>query len=122
MISSISAYRGQRRNSCYNASKAAQEMLMKCTALDFAKDKIRINSICPAWVATEANKLGEMEDGKKVNFPTGIKKYSDIVDLHPIGRIGKPEDIAWAAVYLASDESSWVTGSSFMIDGGYTCK
>lgn len=121
MISSISAYRGQTLNNCYNASKAAMELLMKNMALDSAKDGIRVNSICPAWIATEKNKLGEIDECT-VTLPHGIKKFSDIIKMHPIGRIGKPEDVAWTAVYLASDESSWVTGASFMIDGGYTSK
>lgn len=123
MISSISAHIGQRKNGCYNAAKAAQELLMKCAALDFASDGIRVNSICPAWVLTEMNReqIEEMSASPKRLFPPGLT-YEDVLKLHPIGRIGAPEDVAWAAVYLASDESSWVTGSSLMVDGGYTCQ
>jgi len=123
MISSISAHIGQPKQGCYNAAKAAQEQLMKCMAIDFAKDKIRVNSICPAWVATEMNReqLKQMKAQPNKPFPPGIS-YNDILKLHPIGRIGTPQDIAWAAVYLASDESSWVTGSSLMVDGGYICQ
>ena len=123
MISSISVHIGQPKQGCYNAAKAAQEMLMKCMAIDFAKDKIRVNSICPAWVATEMNReqLAQMKAQPDKVFPPGIS-YNDVLKLHPIGRIGTPQDIAWAAVYLASDESSWVTGSSMMVDGGYTCQ
>ena len=123
MISSISAHIGQAKQGCYNAAKAAQELLMKCMALDFAKDQIRVNSICPAWVLTEMNRaqLAEMKADPDRVFPPGFR-YTDVLALHPIGRIGEPEDIAWAAVYLASDESSWVTGSSLMVDGGYMCQ
>ncbi len=123
MVSSISAHIGQTKQGCYNAAKAAQELLMKCMALDFAKDNIRVNSICPAWVLTEMNRdqLAEMRSAPKKVFPPGFT-YEDVVRLHPIGRIGEPEDCAWAAVYLASDESSWVTGSSLMVDGGFTCQ
>lgn len=123
MISSNCAYVGLRKQGAYNAAKAAQELLMKCMALDFAPDKIRVNSICPAWVRTEMNKeqLAEMEANPEKEFPPGFK-FSDVVALHPIGRIGEPEDVAWAAVYFASDESSWATGSSFALDGGYTCQ
>lgn len=120
-ISSVSAYRGQAINECYNASKAAEELLMKNMAIDFAKDNIRVNSICPAWVGTEDNKLINMGKNDAINI-LGFKKLSEAIKLHPIGRIGNPQDIAWAAVYLASDESTWVTGASFFIDGGYTCK
>ncbi|MCL4417427.1 MAG: SDR family oxidoreductase [Actinobacteria bacterium] len=121
LISSVSAFYGQKLNDCYNASKAAEEMIIKNIALDFAKDKIRANSICPAWVATEENKLEDFKNKSEMQIATGIKNYSELIKMHPIGRLGTPEDIAWAAVYLASDESTWVTGASFMIDGGYTC-
>lgn len=123
MVSSISAHIGQPRQGCYNAAKAAQEQLMKCMALDFAKDNIRVNSICPAWVITEMNRgqVAEMKANPEKLYPPGLS-YLDLMERHPIGRIGEPEDCAWAAVYLASEESSWVTGSSLMVDGGYTCQ
>ena len=123
MTSSVSAHYAQSFNGCYNASKAAMDILAKCMALDFAKDNIRVNSICPAWVATQNNKLEELE-GKVFEKPlsTGVKSYKEIVEMHPIGRIGNINDIGWMAVYLASDESSWVTGVSYMLDGGYTCR
>ncbi len=108
MITSISAKIGQANVGCYNSSKAAQEGLIKSMAVDLAKDKIRVNSICPGWVMVE-------------NLKDIREKIIDYINsLHPVGRIGYPEDIAWAAVYLASDESTWVTGASFAIDGGYT--
>ncbi len=124
MISSISSHVGQEKQGCYNAAKAAQELLMKCMALDFSKDNIRVNSICPAWVETEMNReqLSEMRKNPDSIYPPGISYNYIVKTLHPIGRIGTPEDCAWAAVYLASDESSWVTGSSLMIDGGFTCQ
>ena len=124
MVSSISAHIGQRKQGAYNAAKGAQELLMKCMALDFAPDNIRVNSICPAWVETEMNhkQLSLMKSKPDTVYPPGFS-YNDITKtLHPIGRIGTPEDCAWAAVYLASDESAWVTGSSLMVDGGFTCQ
>jgi NAD(P)-dependent dehydrogenase (short-subunit alcohol dehydrogenase family) len=123
MISSISAYVGQRKQGAYNAAKAAQELLTKCMALDFAPDHIRVNSICPGWVLTEMNReqLSQMQREPEKIFPPGLS-YVDVVKLHPMGRIGDPEDIAWAAVYLASEESRWVTGTSLFVDGGYTCQ
>ena len=96
---------------------------MQCMALDFAKDNIRVNSICPGWVRTEMNRdqLAKMQANPEQVFPPGVS-YRDLERLHPIGRIGEPEDVAWAAVYLAADESGWVTGSSLMVDGGYCCQ
>ena len=123
MISSVSAHVGQPRQGCYNAAKAAQELLMKCMAIDFAGDNIRANSICPAWVRTEMNRdqLDQMQSGPDLVCPPGLS-YRDLIKLHPAGRLGEPDDIAAAAVYLASDESRWVTGTSLMVDGGYTCR
>jgi len=123
MVSSVSAHVAQTKQGCYNAAKAAQELLMKCMALDFAPDGIRVNSICPAWVKTEMNRvqLAEMQANPEHIFPPGLR-YADIIRLHPVGRVGTPEDCAWAALYLASDESKWVTGSSLFVDGGFTCQ
>ena len=96
---------------------------MKCLALDFAADQVRVNSICPAWIETEMNReqLDRMRADPGRVFPPGVS-YAEILKLHPLGRIGQPRDVAWAAVYLASDESAWVTGSCLMVDGGYTCQ
>jgi len=63
--------------------------------------------------------LAEMAAHPDKVFPPGFT-YADVTKLHPLGRLGTPEDCAWAAVYLASDESSWVTGLSLMLDGGFT--
>jgi NAD(P)-dependent dehydrogenase (short-subunit alcohol dehydrogenase family) len=108
--SSIAGHIGQPKQSAYNAAKGGVELLTKCMALDFAEHKIRVNAVCPAWVEIEFNKDQIEQAG------------DETVRLHPIGRIGKPEDVAPAVLYLASDESSWVTGSSLMIDGGYTAQ
>ncbi len=123
MVSSISAHIGQVKQGAYNAAKRAQEMLMRCMALDFASDNIRVNSICPAWVETEMNRaqLEQMRAQPERVFPPGLR-YAEVLGLHPLGRVGTPEDVAWAAVYLASDEARWVTGSSLFVDGGYTCQ
>ncbi len=112
--SSISAFIGQRLNSAYNAAKGGVELLTKCMALDFAKYNIRVNTVCPGWVRTEMNRK------QLASFTE--KDWQEVKRLHPLGRIGEPDDIAPAVVYLASDESSWVTGTNIMVDGGYTAQ
>ncbi|MDO8686218.1 MAG: SDR family oxidoreductase [Clostridiales bacterium] len=107
--SSISGLLGQRKMGAYNAAKGGIEVLTKCMALDFAQYKIRVNAISPAWVESVLNSENMKEE----------KEKEEILRLHPIGRIGKTEDIANAVLYLASDESAWVTGTSLIIDGGY---
>ncbi|MDE0056710.1 MAG: SDR family oxidoreductase [Defluviicoccus sp.] len=95
----------------YVTSKAAVIQLSKSMALDFAKDKVRVNSLSPG--ATETGRLlahyGTMEAVRRALTP-----------LHPIGRLGRPEDLADAALYLATDESAFVTGHDLIVDGGYT--
>jgi NAD(P)-dependent dehydrogenase (short-subunit alcohol dehydrogenase family) len=88
--------------------------MTKSMALDHAEEKIRVNCICPAIVETElvAKFISQAPD------PEAARKAR--VGLHPIGRFGRPEDIAPMAVYLASDESSWVTGVTYPVDGGFT--
>lgn len=100
--------------SVYSASKGGVSMLTQALALELARDKIRVNCICPAVVETEIfETLGIPED----EIPKRMEKWNS---FHPIGRNGKPEDVANAVLYFASEESSWVTGSIFNVDGGVT--
>ena len=108
--SSVSGHIGQKNQGAYNAAKGGVEMLTKCIALDFAKYNIRTNCVCPAWVEIDFNKEEFAQHREEIN------------QLHPMGRTGTPEDVGYAVVYLASDESSWVTGTSIMVDGGYTAQ
>jgi NAD(P)-dependent dehydrogenase (short-subunit alcohol dehydrogenase family) len=97
-------------NSIYSSSKAAINGLMKNMALDLAAKGIRVNSVCPGMVETSIfdNKMISREQ-----LEEDRKRY-------PLKRYGRPEEIAWAVMYLLSDASKWVTGSSLLIDGGYT--
>jgi NAD(P)-dependent dehydrogenase (short-subunit alcohol dehydrogenase family) len=97
-------------NSIYSASKAAINGLMKNMALDLAAKSIRVNSVCPGMVDTA---IFDNEIISKEQLEEDRKRY-------PLKRYGKPEEIAWAVMYLLSDASKWVTGSSLLIDGGYT--
>lgn len=100
----------------YHASKGAVRLMTKTDALIYASDKIRVNSIHPGfiWTPMVDNFLGSMEDAK------AARKATDA--LHPLGHMGEPDDIAWGAVYLASDEAKFVTGTELVIDGGYTAR
>jgi NAD(P)-dependent dehydrogenase (short-subunit alcohol dehydrogenase family) len=88
-------------------------LLTKFMAIDHAADKIRVNCICPSFVETDltAAILRDAPD------PQAVRR--ERIAVHPIGRLGQPEDMAGLAVYLASDESAWVTGAVFPVDGGY---
>jgi NAD(P)-dependent dehydrogenase (short-subunit alcohol dehydrogenase family) len=113
-MSSILGVVGGRQRAAYSATKAAITVLTKSMALDHAPDKIRVNCICPAFVRTE------LTEGF-VRLQDDPEAYLEMRRVqHPLARFGEPTDIAPIAVYLASDESSWVTGTAMMIDGGYT--
>ncbi|HEX7949916.1 MAG TPA: SDR family oxidoreductase [Candidatus Limnocylindrales bacterium] len=100
----------------YATSKGAIVMLSKGIALDYAKQNIRCNAIAPGWVDTPVNYAhAEMLGGLD-------KVYSEIDSFQPIGRPGEPREIANVALFLASDESSFVTGSVLVADGGMTAK
>ena len=111
--SSISGHIAQAKQGAYNVAKGGIGMLTKCMALDFAPHNIRVNCVCPAYVQIERNR----DDHK--DRRADKDRRAEIDRLHPIGRMGQPEDIAPAILYLASDESSWVTGTSLFVDGGY---
>lgn len=103
---------GGARAAVYCASKGAVVLLTKAMAIDHGAQNIRVNCICPgdtdtAMLRSEARQLGEAED----RFLSGSAK-------RPLGRVGTPEEIAQAALYLASDASSFVTGTALVVDGG----
>ncbi|HXN73430.1 MAG TPA: SDR family NAD(P)-dependent oxidoreductase [Candidatus Acidoferrales bacterium] len=105
---------GRRSRAAYCAAKAGVAGLTRAMALDHAQDNIRVNCVCPAIVETEMS----LRFLSKAPDPEAARKQR-IAEL-PLGRFGKPEDVALMALYLASDESSWVTGAVFPIDGGQT--
>jgi NAD(P)-dependent dehydrogenase (short-subunit alcohol dehydrogenase family) len=112
-VASVLGINGARFRTAYAASKGAVILLTKCMAIDHGSEKIRVNAICPSFVETDLT----AEVIRKAPDPNAVRK--ERIGVHPIGRLGEPEDIAGLAVYLASDESSWVTGAAMPVDGGY---
>jgi NAD(P)-dependent dehydrogenase (short-subunit alcohol dehydrogenase family) len=112
-MASVLGINGARNRASYAASKGAVVLLTKCMAIDHGQEHIRVNAICPSFVETDltAAVISKAPD------PAAVR--SERIAVHPIGRLGQPEDVAGVAVYLASDESDWVTGSVFPVDGGY---
>jgi len=107
----LKAYQGFNADA-YSAAKAALIILTKCWALEYAKDKIRVNCICPGVVDTDMTKpfLKTQNDREFMN------------NEHPIGRMGQPEEVANAIIYFASDDASWTTGAVLAVDGGQSTK
>ena len=116
-ISSISGNVGQEGvAAAYNASKGAVRIFSKSAAIQYAEDGIRVNTIHPGPIQTPMTRAGW--EGAET---FGENDYV-ATDNAPMGRYGKPEEVAYGALYLASDESSYVTGAELVIDGGYTAQ
>ena len=96
----------------YQASKGAVRILTKSVAIQYASDKIRCNSIHPAPIETDMT----------ADIRDDADSFQDMLRRIPMGRYGKPEEVAYAVLYLASDESSFVTGSEVVVDGGWTAQ
>lgn len=113
-IGSVLGLVAMRDRAAYCASKGGVTLLTKAMALDHAHENIRVNCICPAIVETDLIRdlFSKTEEGQKARDAR--------MSTLPLGRFGKPADIAGLAVYLASDESSWVTGVAVPVDGGLT--
>ncbi|HEY3639052.1 MAG TPA: SDR family oxidoreductase [Rhizomicrobium sp.] len=111
-IGSILGLIGAKERAAYCASKGGVTMLTKAMALDHAHENIRVNCICPAIVETD------LVRGLFDRAPDGEALRKARAALIPLGRMGKPEDVAEMAVFLASRESSWMTGAAIPLDGG----
>ena len=100
----------------YHASKGAVRLMTKTDALLYAPDRIRVNSIHPGFIQTP---MVDQHMARQAD-PEAARKTA--AALHPLGHMGEPDDVAWGAVYLASDEAKFVTGAELVIDGGYTAR
>lgn len=116
-LSSIYGLIGAPDSPPYHASKGAVRLMAKTDAMFYAPDGIRVNSLHPGYIWTPMvenhlrNSGADVEAGK-----------AGLAQLHPIGKLGEADDIAYGILYLASDESKFVTGSELVIDGGYTAR
>ena len=100
----------------YHASKGAVRMMTKTDALFYAEDGIRVNSVHPGFIWTPMveeflESQGDVEAGRR-----------ELAELHPLGRLGEPREVARAILFLASEESSFTTGAELLVDGGYTAR
>jgi NAD(P)-dependent dehydrogenase (short-subunit alcohol dehydrogenase family) len=100
----------------YHAAKGAVREMSKNDAICYAKEKIRVNSVHPGFIVTPM----VQNFAKAAGDEQGIQNA--LAALHPLGHLGEPDDIAWGIVFLASDESKFMTGSELVIDGGYTAR
>jgi NAD(P)-dependent dehydrogenase (short-subunit alcohol dehydrogenase family) len=100
----------------YNASKAGVIALTRSLALQVGPQGIRVNAVCPGFVVTSLNEH-IIRDA-----PDPVAKEKEMARPYPLGRLGRPEDVAAAILFLASDQAAWITGASLLVDGGLTAR
>lgn len=111
-VSSVTGLRAFPGVLAYCVSKSALDQLTRCTALELAAKGVRVNAVNPGVVVTEIHKRGGMDQQAYAAFLEHSKH------THPLGRVGRPEEIADLILFLASDQASWITGATYSIDGG----
>ena len=110
--SSTAAFVGFPRSAAYDSSKGAVRIFTKSTAIQYAKEGIRVNSVHPGSIDTAMS-------GERLTNP---ERQREVVAKNPLGRTAHPDEVAYGVLFLASDESSFMTGSELVIDGGYTAQ
>jgi NAD(P)-dependent dehydrogenase (short-subunit alcohol dehydrogenase family) len=111
-VSSVTGLRAFPGVLAYCVSKAALDQLTRCSALELAAKGVRVNAVNPGVVVTEIHKRGGMNEEQYSAFLEHSKQ------THPLGRVGRPEEIADLVLFLASDQAGWITGATYSIDGG----
>jgi len=119
MTASTSSFVGSPRWAAYCASKGALLMLCRAMALDHAADDIRVNCVCPGSIDTPL--LDEAIEARAIGSSLAEAAEAERRE-HPLGRVGRPEEVARAALFLSCDDSSFTTGSALMVDGGATAQ
>ena len=99
---------GQAETAAYTASKGGVVNMTRALAAEYAQEGIRVNAVCPGYVKTSL--LDQLDE----------EMIDHLISLHPINRLGEPEEIAKATTFLASDDASFITGANLLVDGGYT--
>jgi len=112
-LSSVAGLVGLAGHACYGASKGAVRTLTKDAAMECAASGVRVNSVHPAYIDTQMADYGADVQGATKD---------ELGAMHPVGHMGEADDVAYAVLYLASDESTFVTGSELVVDGGYTAR
>ncbi|WP_434777819.1 SDR family NAD(P)-dependent oxidoreductase [Neisseria sp. Ec49-e6-T10] len=107
---SIHSFVGKSSVTAYAAAKGAVKLLTQTLAIDYAKNNIRVNAVCPGYIDTPLLK----------DIP--IQAKEELIRLHPQGRLGKAEEVANVVLFLASDQASFVNGTTLLVDGGYTAQ
>jgi meso-butanediol dehydrogenase/(S,S)-butanediol dehydrogenase/diacetyl reductase len=115
-IGSIEGLAANPEHAAYCASKGGVHALTRAMAVDLGQDNIRVNAIAPGWIRSD------LSDDYINAQPESEQAWEDLYKMHPLGRIGEPDDVGQLAVYLASDASRFVTGQVIVIDGGRTSK
>lgn len=116
-LSSISGFIAQPEFLTYSATKAALVNMTRCMALDLAPHGIRVNCVCPATIRTAATDRHIAQTGE-----TEEEFLAENAPMHLLNRVGTPREVAYAILFLASDEASFITATPLLVDGGYTAR
>ena len=116
MASYLGAFGARDTSPAYGASKAGVVALTRSLALQVGPQGVRVNAVCPGFVVTPFN------EHIIIDAPDPAAKEAEMAKPYALGRLGRPEDVAAAILFLASDEAGWITGTSLLVDGGLTAR